>query len=363
MRRLILVPKPGTEDESGVIAPLTALLIVALLGITAFAVDTAMMYSEHAQLQNGADSSALAIAQACADDVSSTDCSAPKAAATALSGDNALDGVANVPSATVNLAAGTVDVTTQARDTDGNNHFSLTFARALGINTADIGASSQAIFGGYKAADVVPLAFSKCESDPGFTKNLQFFPTHGSGLDDDPGYECKVGPSSGWEVPGGFGWLDHSENPNTCTVRVDITNPWVGSDSGGDFDKSCSGTFLKWQNKLAAGETVEILIPIFDIACEGNAKKDPTQCAPSPFSKSKSFHIEAFAQISLRGWHLIGGGTTYYTPEASALSSSLKLKNSDTGLFGEFVKKVTLAEAAVMGGPETYGAIGVQLSK
>ena len=68
MRRLNRLLKTGAKDESGVIAPLTALLMVALIGMTAFAVDTAMMYSEHAQLQNGADSSALAIAQACAKD-------------------------------------------------------------------------------------------------------------------------------------------------------------------------------------------------------------------------------------------------------------------------------------------------------
>lgn len=362
MRRLNRFMKTGSSDECGVIAPLAAILMVAVLGMTAFAVDTAMMYSEHAQLQNGADSSALAIAQACAKDASSTDCLAPKSAATALSGGNALDGVTNVPVASVNLGAGTVDVTTQARDTAGNNHFSLTFARTLGIDTADIGARSQAVFGGYSAADVVPLTFSVCESDPGFTKDLQFFPTHGSAMDDDPGYECKTAPSSGWELPGGFGWMSHSAAEG-CTVNVNITNPWVKAETGSDFDASCTDTFIRWKNKLKAGETVDILIPIFDIACPvpGLKKSEPDPCTPSPYAKS--FHVQAFAQISIRGWHFIGGGGTYYTTEASAMSTSLGLRNPDTGLFGRFIKKVSLAEAAVMGGPKTYGAIGVQLSK
>jgi Flp pilus assembly protein TadG len=356
-------PRVGaSEDERGVIAPLTALLTVALVGMTAFAVDTAMMYSEHSQLQNGADSSALAIAQACAKDTTSTDCTSSKSAATILAGSNALDGVSNVPTANVNLAAGTVDVTTQARDTSSNNHFSLVFARALGIQTADIRASAQAKFGGYSAADVVPLTFSKCESDPGFTKNLQYFPTHGSGLDDDPGYECKTAPSSGWELPGGFGWLSHSA-AGGCTIKVDVNNPWVKAETGSDFDSTCDATFLKWKNKLVAGGTVEILVPIFDIACpaQGLKKSDPDPCVPSPWDKA--FRIEAFAQISIRGWHFIGGGPTYYTPEALALKTSLGLGNPDTGLFGKFVKKVTLAEAATLGGPSTYGSTGVQLSK
>ena len=113
-----------------------------------------------------------------------------------------------------------------------------------------------------------------------------------------------------------------------------------------------------------AGETVEVLIPIFDIACpEGDQGRATRARDPSPYAKS--FHIEAFAQISVRGWHFIGGGNTYYTPEASALSSSLDLKNPDTGLFGTFIKKVTLAEAAAHGWPDnlrSHGRPAVQIA-
>lgn len=344
-------------SERGVIAPLTALIMVVLLGMAAFAVDVATMYSEHAQLQNGADSSALAIAQACAATPPGPACATPVTTAAGLANDNSLDAHTNVVTATV--ASGVVNVTTQAQDPAGNNHFSLVFARALGIQTSDIRASAQAKFGGFSAANVVPLAFSKCESDPGFTKDLQFFPTHGSRLAGEPGYECMGGPSSGWELPGGFGWLDHAAP--TCTVFVDVANPWVASDNGGDFDSTCASTFQAWEAKLAAGQTVEILIPIFDIACPGAGT---VPCSASPFPKNgKGYRIEAFAQISLRGWHLIGGGTTYYTSEASALKSSLRLKNSDTGLYGRFIKKVSLEQAAAMGGPATYGATGASLSK
>nr|WP_246224127.1 hypothetical protein [Pseudarthrobacter psychrotolerans] len=277
-----------------------------------------------------------------------------------MANDNALDAHSNLVSATV--ASGVVNVTTQAQDPAGNNHFSLVFARALGINTADIKAYAQATFGGFSAANVVPLTFSKCESDPGFTKDLQFFPTHGSALADSSGYDCMQKPASGWELPGGFGWLnDPSSN---CSAFVDVSSPWVQSSPGNDFDNSCTATFAGWQSKLAAGQTVEILIPIFDISCpdKGGSGTDP--CSSSPYgSNGKAFHIEAFAQISLRGWHLIGGGSTYYTADASALSTSLGLKNKDTGLFGKFIKKVSIAEAAVMNGPTTYGATGAGLSK
>ncbi|WP_426938694.1 pilus assembly protein TadG-related protein [Pseudarthrobacter sp. S3] len=340
------------------IAPLAAILMVALLGMTAFAVDTAMMYSEHAQLQNGADSSALAIAKACADNASSTDCLAPKDAATALAGDNALDGVSNVPVASVNLSSGTVDVTTQARDTANNNHFSLVFARVLGIDTADIGASSQAVFGGYSAADVIPLAFSQCEAGPSTVGVLQFFPEHGLA----PGYKCAHKSSSGSEVPGGFGWLKN--DTSQCTVHVDVTHPWVLQSEGGNFDSTCLSTFADYEKQIKAGKAVEILIPIFDTACPIKKYTGINVCAASTYpATAKVFRIEAFSQIELKGWHFIGGGGDYMPPDATALKNSLGLGNSDTGIYGKFIKKVTLAEAATLKGPTTYGAIGVALSK
>ncbi|WP_426990063.1 pilus assembly protein TadG-related protein [Pseudarthrobacter sp. Y6] len=336
------------DPERGVIAPLTAILMVVLLGMAAFAVDAATMYSEHAQLQNGADSAALSIAQACAAAPPTAGCAAPKADAAPLAKGNAVDGSSHVLTATV--TGGTVDVTTQTENAAGDKHFSLVFARVLGIDTADIRASAQAKFGGYSAANVLPLSFSKCESDPGFTKDLQFFPSHGDALASQPGYKC-LSSSSGLEVPGGFGWLDHVAG--TCNVKVDIKNPWVGTNTGQDFDGDCGSVLSQWGNILAdPTKTVNILIPIFD-DLRGTGS-------------NAEFHIQAFAQISLRGWNLSGGTKLpedFMTAEATKLSKSLKLKNSDNGIFGRFIKKVTLAEAATLGGPTTYGAPGVQLTK
>jgi hypothetical protein len=221
----------------------------------------------------------------------------------------------------------------------------------LGLQVTDIKASAEATFGGFSAAKVLPLSFSKCESDAGFTKDLQFFPEHGSSLADDAGYECITTSSSGLEVPGGFGWLDHASG--VCNVTVDITNPWVGTNTGNNYDSDCATALNQWGAILAdPSETVDILVPIFDDVRGTGAGAE--------------FHIEAFAQISLRGWNLKGGSKLpgdFMTAEATALSNSLKLKNSDNGIFGRFIKKVTLAEAATMGGPTTYGALGVQLSK
>lgn len=344
MRRL----KKNRTGERGAIAPLAAFTMVALLGLTAFAVDVSTMYAEHAQLQNGADAAALSIAQACLASPSSAGCTAPVAEAATMANNNALDANSNILTATV--GSGVVNVTTQSKDASGNNHFSLTFARALGIPTADIRASARAKFGGYAAGNVIPLSFSKCESDPFFTKSLQFFPSHGSSLALQPEYSCTTTSSSGLEVPGGFGWLD--DPSHNCSVKVDIADPWVGTDTGNNYNSDCATLMNQWGAILSdPAKTVEILIPIFD-----NRRGT---------GSNAEFHIEAFAQISIRGWHLSGGSSlpeNYMTAEATTLSKSLKLKNSDLGLFGRFIKKVSLAEAMTLGGPTTYGATSAQLS-
>lgn len=261
---------------------------------------------------------------------------------------NALDTHTNILSATV--ATGVVNVTTQSRDASANNHFSLVFARALGLETADIRATAQAKFGGIAAGNVVPLAFSKCESDPFFTRDLQFFPSHGDSLAADPAYDCVTSASSGLEVPGGFGWLDHA--PGVCSVTVNLADPWVGTNTGADYDSSCASFMNAWGAELTdPTKTVEILIPIFDDRRGTGANAE--------------FHIEAFAQISIRGWNLGGGSTLpedFMTSEAQDLSDDLGLRESDNGIFGRFIKKVSLAEVLTLGGPTTYGGTGAKLS-
>jgi hypothetical protein len=342
------------ESERGVVAPLTAILLVFLLGMTALAVDVGMMYSEHAQLQNGADSSALAIAQACAASPPAAACSTPLSSSSGYANGNAVDGQSDVVTATV--SGGTVDVTTQSRDNAGNNHLSLVFARVLGVDNTVIHASAQAKFGGFKAANIFPLSFSKCESDPAFTKGLQFFPEHGNAIADMPGYECVTTSSSGLEVPGGFGWLDHVAG--SCNVSVNIANPWIGTNTGTNYDSDCATLLNQWGAILGTpGGKVDILIPIFDNVRGTGANAE--------------FHIEAFAQISLRGWNLSGGTKLpkdFMTADSTVLHDKLaadktiKLKNSDNGIYGEFIRKVSLAEVGTLGGPTTYGVQGAKLS-
>lgn len=353
MRRITETP-PGcvnaNEKERGVIAPLAAILMVALMGFGALAVDVGAIYSEKAQLQNGADSAALAVAQACANSPCPAD---PKGMAASFANGNALDASSNVVSATID--DGTVDVTTATPEGAGGEHFSLYLARVLGVNSVQIEASAQAQFGGTWAAHVVPLAFSKCEAGLSLTPGLQFFPIHGgdaapSKSKKDPPV-CPYKSSSGSELPGGFGWLDDANSD--CSVLVNILEDegWVGSDPGGDSNGNCSTMFANWALALAADEDVEILVPIFDDS--------------AGTGEGAEFKILAFGAISLRGWNLAGGTKTpenYMEDDATVLKTSLSLGEDDRGIYGEFVRIVTLDEAAVLGGPEEYGADAVKLT-
>ena len=354
MRRIGRTPREAntTENERGVIAPLAAILMVVLLGFGALAVDVGAIYSEKAQLQNGADSAALAIAQTCAKLADPTTCASDqKSFAKLFANGNALDGTSNVASATVN--AGTVDVITETPAGGGGEHFSLYLARALGINSVEIRTSAQAKFGGYGAASVVALAFSICETDPLFSKGIQFFPTHGKKATET--YACKLDngghpTSSGSEIPGGFGWL---EDGGDCDVTVNLlASPVVVSSPGNDLKSSCEPTFTEWGQSLKAGTPVTTLVPIFKAA------------------GAKDYTIVAFAELSIRGWKLSGNDTKLpgsYNVAASEAAVKLrepafKIDGNDRGLFAEFVKKVSIEEALVLGGPTTYGSIGAKLT-
>ena len=55
--------RPGRPHRRGAVAPLAAILLVPLLGMVAFAVDSGWMVLARSDLQNAADAAALAGAQ------------------------------------------------------------------------------------------------------------------------------------------------------------------------------------------------------------------------------------------------------------------------------------------------------------
>ncbi|MFN3925460.1 MAG: pilus assembly protein TadG-related protein, partial [Pseudarthrobacter sp.] len=171
MRRLTL----NKANEKGAISVIVAILMVTLLGFVAIAVDVGVIYSERAQLQNGADASAIALAQKCARNAADPVCSTTSPLATSLANQNALDGMSKVHTIELDKTARKVSVTTSAKEAGGtDNSVSLFFADVLGVPTKEVGARASAIWGSPKAGRTAfPLAFSVCQVKDNIGGSLQ----------------------------------------------------------------------------------------------------------------------------------------------------------------------------------------------
>lgn len=136
--------------------------MLVLLGCAALAVDVGMLYATRAQLQNGADAGALAVAQDCA--LNGTPACQPRAAVTSnnLADTNSNSGLADA-SVTIAGGTGTVTVNTSASNSDGPGAATM-FANVFGISTVQVGATASAAWGGpYAGTAALPLAFSECQ--------------------------------------------------------------------------------------------------------------------------------------------------------------------------------------------------------
>ncbi|MDQ0800400.1 pilus assembly protein TadG-related protein [Arthrobacter sp. SLBN-112] len=331
-------------SERGVVAPMTALLMVFLLGMAAFAVDVATMYSEHAQLQNGADASALAIANQCSK--AATPCAADQAAAASgYANGNALDAHSNVVSAIADAGAGTVDVTIQSQTADGSsNHFSLQFAKVIGIPTADISASARAKWGYPSSGSGFPLAFSQSCWNLGPAT-----PTGGDvqKITWKPGTPSCTN-ASGLTIPGGWGWLDDAST-DPCTAVTSVGS-FTTSNPGNNPPTTCQTILQSWKNTLTAGGVVKVTFPIFDTA--------------SGSGNTGVFHIVGYATFSIMGWHFGNASGPYEFRDTSTdpgMNANLACSSgNDRCIIGQFVEYSTSIGGS---GGSDFGTSSVSLTK
>ena len=301
------------HPERGVIAPMTAFLMVFLLGMAAFAVDVGSMYSEHSQLQNGADAAALAIAQKCAKLPAGTTCAADQTTEAApFANGNTLD--TNGQAIVATVTGGTVDVTTQAQDPSAGNHFSLVFAHALGIQTADIRATAQAkwIYP-TKGRTVLPLVFSSCEFvDDGLSHTIL---TQGGG---HGAQDCNGRNPSNQIIPGGFAWLAPDAGGG-CNVTANVGS-WSQTSTGGSIPTGCGSLF----DSSLIGKTVAL--PVYAYTCAGiTATGSPNwgNCT----GNNAYYKITKWAGFKVLGFNFPGssaGDISHFGP-------------SEKGLYGTFV--------------------------
>ena len=259
------------RDERGVVAVLVGLLIgTVLLGLGALVIDVGQLYQERAQLQNGADAAALAVAKSC---ILGT-CTPSSALSTAqtYANENAADGVAGVGTVcgygdTLTAcgastgamtacpsppASGTnyVDVNTSTKTSGGATVIAPVFANELLGNGSysgttvlacaqvQWGSSGGSTYGGILTA----FTTTACQWDKQSSAGLIFgspppgtLPSKSYDMKLTLGYlngtGCSTEPA-GSDGPGTFGWITetggctlHSITGTTYPVRTGTASP------------------------------------------------------------------------------------------------------------------------------------------
>jgi hypothetical protein len=315
--------------------------------MVAVVVDIGALYFERAQLKNGADAGALAIAQNCAAGNCSSDFTG---LASSLASQNANDNMADA-SVKLDAAAGRVTVATSTLGSEG--HFiAQAFAPILGLDdTATLTSQSQAGWGAPIAGkSVLPIAISYCQfvgMRDGGVQRIDFNPnsqtTGGCSSSSLPGSS-----GSAYTIPGGFGWLKQDPT-QPCQAKINIgatgipgfpVDPEIASDPGNDVPSSCKSSNLL--NNIV-GTTV--LLPIYDNAGGQGA--------------NAWYHVIGFAGFKLSGWNFSGSAYNNLSPASVACTGNCR------ALIGEFVTFVTLdagEQDFIFGGaPNVFGASLVTL--
>lgn len=329
-------------SERGAATVLVAILLVALMGFSALAVDVGAMYAEKAQLQNGADSAALAIANQCAKGT----CGDTTATGNLFANSNANDGTSG---ATVTFPnATTVQVATKARASGATaDGFPLFFARVMGINSTQIAATARASWGAVSGATTLPWTISDCvfknylsasqlsefNSTGTFTGSPT--PTHillryDTNTPAYPGCAAQNG-----YAPGGFGWLDTDTG---CSADISAATSEVGSNPGNSLPNVCASMPATIKNS-------PVLVPVFSSAVQlanGNNTK---------------YTIVGFLAFQVTGYKF-SGSIESLDPLAPSCTGNCR------GIQGYFTRFVSLAEGlSTSSVVSNYGGSEVRLTQ
>ena len=314
------------RDERGAIGVLIAVLIGGgvLLGLGALAIDVGQLYQNRAELQNGADAGALAVAESCALGTCTTGPASTYATGNASkltgnragvdlvcgsgTGMSACPGTSSAPyNCPANPSAGTnyVDVYTSTQTPSGSL-LPPVFARTLlgnrGYAGTNVKACAQAEWGAPSSADTIAFTISACSWYVYTNNGTNFAPPppyppnplpaasydhimfeHGSQGSKTTG--CPPYQPSGQDAPGNFGWTDDSGN---CSVP--INNGSYGGNTGASISNDCKTALINDQ----ANKTV-VYLPVYS--------------AISGTGTGVTYTLLGFAAFVITGYH-IGGGFT-----------------------------------------------------
>jgi len=339
------------RDERGAIGVLIAVLIGGgvLLGLGALAIDVGQLYQNRAELQNGADAGALAVADSCALGTCTTGLTGQYATGNAskLTGGQAgVDlvcgsgtGMAACPGSSgapydcpANPSAGTnyVDVHTSTRTASGSTLLPPVFARTLlgnrGYAGTNVKACAQAEWGAPSTANTIAFTISACSwyvytnngtnfaPPPPYPPNPLPAPSydhimfeHGLGSSQTTG--CPPYQPSGQDAPGNFGWT--SDPSAICSTFVN--NGSYGGNTGTAVSGACKTALQNdWTNKTV------VYLPVYS--------------AISGTGGSVTYTLLGFAAFVITGYSLTGAS------EPDWLNPANTCKGTNKCIFGYFTQ-------------------------
>lgn len=397
------------NNERGAVAIIVALSLVVLLGFVALTVDAGAMYEERAELQNAADSAALAVAQQCAGGGSCDAASGEtKDLANKYAQANLRDGSVKVSSIIFNGAKVTVTVLTDdAAEGDAeNNRLDLTFAPLIGVDDAEIGAKATAAWG-YPDSGIspLPIVFSRCEFKLNTgdqllqlhgTGNVKNASTAGTDLQISSGLytgtesgattaglqtldAAQIVPASA-VVPAGVPMVPAGEGPSPSPTPTETIPPTVSegcedyvTESGlllpggfGDVDpdagnKGCAVTLENGQ-EIGSGPGKSLPESCEDVlqASIGKVVLLPIYNDYGGTGNTGWYTVEGWAAFKITGYHF--PGMKSYASN-NTLTPELTCKNQCAGLIGQFVEFTDLDDGSYTTSPDApnFGASIVSL--
>jgi Flp pilus assembly protein TadG len=308
MRRLV----SNTESkERGAAGALVAVMMLALIGAGALAVDAGQIYAERAQLQNAADAGALAGVDLCA----AAGCTQANADALAasLANSNSNDSKSTVQSVDLSVA-GQVSVTTSTKDGTTNAGFlTKMFASVLNAPPATVGATATAKWlYPTLGVSILPITFAPCEfKDDGLPHKI---------LMQGGAQDCNGVNPSNQIIPGGFAWL-MPDGGTGCKVTAQV-GQWSPTSAGAAVPNGCIDLFNPSINPTLPNSTVAI--PVYKYTCNGMPAAQFGTCNGS----SVQYFIEKWAGFKLQAWSL--SGQAKYDP-------TNVFGGSEKGLYGTFI--------------------------
>lgn len=300
-------------DDRGAVGVLVAILLGGgvLLGMAALVVDVGQIYAERAELQNGADAGALAVARTCAVTACDTGLAAGYADANASDGAALVadvcgsgPGLGGCPASSGALTdcppappAEYVDVHTATETGDGATLLPPTFAQALAGNADTDGtavkACARAAWGPPATATTIALTISACEWDAATASGASFAPpppATPSPADDrvlrmhstETNVGCPTRPA-GADGPGAFGWTDDPDV--SCSVDID------GGTYGGKTGVASSGA-CKTAIHQAWSSRQTVYVPVYT--------------SVSGTGTNVTYTLEGFAAFVITGYRFPG---------------------------------------------------------